>query len=271
MEHSLPPPLPKFLSQRFRDLRKAAGERQEETAERARSMGLRWSRATVAGIESGRRKLSTEEFLLLPFVLNVELSDLFPETHERIQLTPGHFIRARSIRLVIKGQAKKVDRLIDINTTQREEKIRSLKMITLYPGESAEREIWKYIWPDEQPSDDMQYRCLEDAIRDTEIKASKKLGVASLAVAVAAQKLWGRSLVEERDFRVLEKENEKSTPRTVQALRGHVSRTLLTEMEQVVAGLRGLKITQEEGAGAVIFPRASQRASRSAQKKQGVS
>jgi hypothetical protein len=53
------------------------------------------------------------------------------------------------------------------------------------------------------------------------------LGVEPLAVAKAARKLWDRSLTEERDRRL---ERRDATPRSVQALRGHVTRALIAEL-----------------------------------------
>ncbi len=70
-----------YLGRRLRAIREQQGKFQDEGATVARGFGFRWSRATVAALETGRRHLSVEEFLLLPSVLSVkrkvELSGLF--------------------------------------------------------------------------------------------------------------------------------------------------------------------------------------------------
>jgi hypothetical protein len=42
---------------------------------------------------------------------------------------------------------------------------------------------------------------------------------------------WGRTLAEERDHRVTEQARDDDAPRGLQALRGHVTRDLTTELE----------------------------------------
>jgi transcriptional regulator with XRE-family HTH domain len=63
----------------FRDLRLQDGLRQQDLADRASAMGFKWTQPKVAAIESGRRQLTVEEFLVIP--------DCFAQpTHVRTQL-----------------------------------------------------------------------------------------------------------------------------------------------------------------------------------------
>src|SRR5262245_8352682 len=78
-----PIPLARLIGTRLRTLRETANLRQEQIAASARKVGFHsWARGTVAMIESGRRRLTLEEFLLIPAILgnvgieNVELPDL---------------------------------------------------------------------------------------------------------------------------------------------------------------------------------------------------
>src|SRR5205823_23554 len=64
-----------------------------------------------------------------------------------------------------------------------------------------------------------------------EQKASRRLGVSPEEVARAAGSLWSRSLAEERDARLLRLAPVGASARTIQALRGHITRTLLQELE----------------------------------------
>jgi transcriptional regulator with XRE-family HTH domain len=64
-----------------------------------------------------------------------------------------------------------------------------------------------------------------------EHKASRRLGVSPEEVARAAGSLWSRSLAEERDLRLSKLAPRGASARTRQALRGHMTRTLLKELE----------------------------------------
>lgn len=65
---------------------------------------------------------------------------------------------------------------------------------------------------------------------DAETKAAKRLERPAVEVAVAALGIWGHSLSEERDRRVAAVAPPDSTPRSVQALRGRVTRELVAEL-----------------------------------------
>lgn len=69
------------------------------------------------------------------------------------------------------------------------------------------------------------------AAGDAEVKAAARLGMTPLALTQAAIRLWGRSLSAERDRRVGLQVTEKLDSRSVQALRGHITRALLAEIE----------------------------------------
>jgi hypothetical protein len=73
---------------------------------------------------------------------------------------------------------------------------------------------------------------VRESAGDAEQKAANVLDVSPHAVALAARSRWGRSLTEERDRRV--SAASESTPRTLQALRGHATRALLDELRPVL-------------------------------------
>jgi len=56
-------------------------------------------------------------------------------------------------------------------------------------------------------------------------------------VAISAHRSWGRSLSAERDRLVADQARGDAPPRTLQALRGHVTRTLTEELRPLVAEL----------------------------------
>src|SRR5262249_49323241 len=68
--------------------------------------------------------------------------------------------------------------------------------------------------------------------QDAAIKAARKLGVDPETIQTASLKLWNRSLTQERDDR-LTADPDVST-RSRQALRGHVTRELISELQQEI-------------------------------------
>lgn len=76
----------KALGDVIRHRREGVGMRQDEVATAARALGLRWTRATVAAIELGRREISLSEFITLRGrdVEPAELSALFEPPERRI-------------------------------------------------------------------------------------------------------------------------------------------------------------------------------------------
>jgi hypothetical protein len=73
-----------------------------------------------------------------------------------------------------------------------------------------------------------------DALAEAEEKAASKFGVTATLVALAARKLWGRSLTQERDRRVAANSSERSAG-ALQAIRGRVTRRLLDELEPILS------------------------------------
>jgi hypothetical protein len=70
----------------------------------------------------------------------------------------------------------------------------------------------------------------EAAGGDAERKAARRLGVPALTLSVAAHSRYGRSFTAERDRRVAEQAPADAPPRTLQALRGHITRALIAEL-----------------------------------------
>ena len=151
----------------FRANREAAGLRQDEVARAAREGGLRWTRATVAAIETGKRDISLDEFFA---------------------------IRGKPL------QAGEFD---------------------------GERGLFWYATQDKpirrgKPAEHL----------DAEMKTAHKLGVESSVIVAASYRLWGKTLTEERDRIVDGKRNIGA--RSLQAHRGHVTRDLVAQIEQLL-------------------------------------
>jgi transcriptional regulator with XRE-family HTH domain len=74
---------------------------------------------------------------------------------------------------------------------------------------------------------------------DAERKAARKFSVSAELVSAVAFKRYHRSLTEERDMRLIEATPNGATSRTMQALRGHVTRTLLADMKNMIEHYKG--------------------------------
>ena len=84
------------------------------------------------------------------------------------------------------------------------------------------------LWPGMtlRDAEDAKEAARGDAVR----KAARKLGVRPLVLSAAAQGQYGRSFTAERDARVAEQAPADAPPRSLQALRGHVTRAMLAEL-----------------------------------------
>jgi transcriptional regulator with XRE-family HTH domain len=244
-------PLMVVIGERIRELREGSQKRQGDIAAAARHCGLRWTQATVAAIEIGRRRLSVEEFLFLPFILKeagvhgrqdgeirlFELADLFPQDGI-ILLAPDSRVSTRGIRDVLQGKFGN-GWLGDYDTPSLR-RMRKKYSITQEDIERMKGELGKIF--EILPEANHNRRLLEEMESemggDAEQKAAHKLKAPARAVAFAARKLWGRSLTEERDCLVSKQVTTDTPPRTVQAIRGHITRTLLKQIRPLVGGIR---------------------------------
>lgn len=191
------------VGRQVRKLREEAGRSQDELAVAGRRAGLMWTRGSVASLETGRRGLGAEEFLVLPLVLRIltgrnqwRLADLLPDNRRYISLPLGGE-RISSLKLLVAG--KSVAALDSPAATARP--IRPIKL-------------------EEQG----------EAVRH----AAKRLEVEPGTVSRVAERLWRRSLTEEREQRVAERGGTDASTRSLQALRGHVSRELINELRHAL-------------------------------------
>jgi transcriptional regulator with XRE-family HTH domain len=203
---------------RLRVLREGEGLLQDDIARRARGVGLAWTQATVAAVERGRRAIDLAELLLLTAVYDVPLTALF-EGRERVQLTETAWADLGALQRLVRGGRLQ---LVDV-----------------------EAPIHKWFEPGRRnPGDlastlaDPLLRELEDAEQagsgDAEMKAAVRLGVSRGDVARTSHVLWGRSLTAERDARLAETAPAQASRKSLQVLRGHVTRRMLDELRSVL-------------------------------------
>ncbi len=258
----LPKPLDKAIGERLRELRELHGRRQDEVAGEAREWGLPWTRATIAAIELGRRKIAIEEFLLLPTVLqalkfavpvpgreeaaSIELWDLLPEKGS-VSLSRETRVTSSALQLMLRGKSHEVTEGIDAPAL-RDEGGKLARALAAQSDRVVQKlKLVHQIWPQ------AKHRHIIAAERaahgDAERKVAKKLGEQPFAVAIAALAQWGCSLSEERDRRVSAYPTDAVTPRSVQAFRGHITRELAAQVELLLEKQRDASYGRPKSEG----------------------
>ena len=236
-----------FLGSRLRAEREARSLRQDEIAATARASGLNWTQATVASIESGRRQVSLEELVLLPWIAAgrvggpaaIELHDIFGGA-ESVMLAPTARLSGQVLEAVFRGKAYEALEGPAIYPTT----------MGLDPTVQENVTVCDRLWSGLRDSDHRgaKYRAVlellraahEDKMGDPERKVARRLKTFPLAVAAAARKRWRRSFAEERDQRVAKDAPPDAPQRTLQAHRGHATRAMIEELRQ--EGVERLKV-----------------------------
>jgi transcriptional regulator with XRE-family HTH domain len=249
MKEILGRPFAAVVGERLRAIREERGLRQDDIAHGARGVGFRWTRAAVAKLEAGQRRLSATEFLFLAHMINVvlpnapqdrpktviELADLLPEDGWVI-VNKENRIRAHALRMFLRGQLGDV--LItdlDIPEIRHEEARRTQPVVQMHRALAKPEPIKRAVWPD-APEVDV-FKARREAAGEAEQKAARRLGVPPFAIALEARRRWRCSLSAERDRRVTAEARETDDRRTLQAVRGHVTRSLLAELQNLPSQL----------------------------------
>lgn len=187
----------------------------EDIARAARHYGLTWHRTTVGQTESGKRGLSAVELFLLPAIYEAPLAALMPEG--TTWLTDETAVWSGELWRTI---AEKDHRPA----------LGPGKWAMRHPvgADDAAQIIVQFgrEWPP-----DALLKHMQDSPDEAESKAAKKMHTTPHYVAYTARELWGRGLAAERDARLAERPNAPTEGRALQAARGHVTRTLIGEME----------------------------------------
>jgi transcriptional regulator with XRE-family HTH domain len=221
--------LSRHLGERLKVARELQGRRQDQVAADARLLGLTWTRATVAAIETGKRDVTAGELLLLPHLLRYEseLQALFPD-QEWIRLGPDVALDGNAIRRTLAGNAKSI-RPHQIDSPGSRSFARFVEQLE-DPGvlEQVRRHtaVMEAIWPHSEGGELGELvKADRDAESEVERRAAERLGINPRHLALAARRCWGRSLTEERDAR---------TPEGVRST-GHITRALLAELRPLLA------------------------------------
>ncbi len=176
------------------DRRKQADLRQEDIAEEAQALGLAWTRATVAAVETGRRQLSANELILLPYVLSlatmepVSLTGLF-EQADPVELTDSITVEGSDVASYASGERAR--ELIWATSDDKEPTELERRLAARF-GISVERLITKSVelWG-------KRYAAVRDERVQAATRARGSDGPDSLAEVARLRSHFARALVEE--------------------------------------------------------------------------
>ncbi len=233
-----PVPLHQLIGARLRQLRESAGLTQEAIAAQARVVGFAdWARGTVSMIEGGRRRVTLEEFLALPLILHyagagqMRLVDLLGAGAPAL-INAQTAIAAETLRETLAGRptvtfTPPTSAAVPASGRATEERREALALWRRWAsGRSARSRA-----PDPVMLAEVGVESRMDAL----VSAARSLRRSPVALSLAAVVTYGRLLMTEREERVRQRiaEGERN-PRTVQAIRGHVTRELLHELRPIV-------------------------------------
>ena len=221
--------LKEVIGQSVRRIREERRWRQADLSRVARDHGLDMSESAVAGLEAGRRELNVGEFTLLAMALQVPPADLLAgDGEEMVQLTEGAALSLGGVCEVL-GAYDALPELTMGDVDLPKSRNFNWRDWAARVGQSLDQ--FEAVAPGITYTRAAQ---AEQAVGDTERKAANRLGTTPVLVSVAAFGRYGCSLADERDARVEESAPDDATDRTLQALRGHVTRELLDELRPMV-------------------------------------
>jgi transcriptional regulator with XRE-family HTH domain len=213
-----------LLAKQIRKVRDAENLRQDELAKTMRRVwGLNWSRATIAALETGKRQLTIEEFLVLlgtypdRFFSDVDQDEI---TVGAARLPTASIIGLFSLKQLVpyKSRPSLLERIAESN-------------------DMGDLENWVHLENPNVPPLILYEEVNADAEQKTAKALSRMCGIriTPMAVVVLARNLWeGRSLSAKRDEEAKKTVGDSADERTLQAVRGHVTRQLVKQLKAAI-------------------------------------
>jgi len=213
------------LRSRIRDFRHELGWTQEELALWVRAQGLDWNRGTLKSIESGTREVPADEFFELVALLPMSLEELFPADWV-LELAGGRKVHGGAgLRALLEPSQ---DATVTPDPVRAKVGMPIARPVTDSIGISDHVEV-VHIRGAVGSASAASGTLTITKLADKKAAASLKTTVAE--VRKLAQRTWGRDVTAERDARVAQRLGNKDVSRrSLQALRGHVTRELLDEL-----------------------------------------
>lgn len=234
--------LHQLIGARLRELREDAGLTQEEIAAQARVVGfVDWARGTVSMIEGGRRRVTLEEFLALPLILSYagagqwRLVDLVGAETPAI-ISGEVALAAETLRATLSGgltvEVHPMSAATPASARDSEERQGALALWRRWASRRSDHS--------REPSAAALGDVAVESRTDALVSAARRLRCSPVAASLAAVVTYDRLFMAERERRVRQRLGEgERNPRTVQAIRGHVTRELIDELRPIVNAMTG--------------------------------
>jgi len=206
-----------IVGSNVRRLRIARGWSQDEVARRAREEGLRWSRSSVAATEAGNKTIDVAELVLLSLALDARVDELLAGEGP-VQLGAEVTRRLWEVRRILASDGATKG----IEPPKGE--------VQIWASTELERRMPNLRAHMEAVRQQLSAKARSAARGEAEQKAARKFQIRADVLSTIALDLWGRSLTEERDARVNDAATQSVSAKSIQALRGHVTRRLLAEL-----------------------------------------
>lgn len=235
------PTLTQVVAGNVKRLREKWGWSQDRLAREFREHGLRWTASSVAALETNRRGISLEEFVLLKWALHTDYENLLRNNAPFIRVESAE-IRGEEVEgLFVEYEDSEPDIITDASVT------RALDDVTRALGEASDLAADLILKGVGLRLTKRNRALLLDAIESQpERQLAKSLGMEVVDVAALALKLWGRSLSDERDARLEAGHGEPPqgrSPTSVATSLGHITRQQKRELIDAAkkAGIRRRK------------------------------
>ena len=192
-------------------LRKEAGLTADEIAARVRLVGLDWSRSTVTNLETNRKVLEVNEFILLLMLFGGP-NELLAGEHPA-RLSPRFDNDLADLRNQLRG-------------------FRTDGEAPLNPVDgSSWRKNNTFPESDSAPAKDPMKSRTNERPNEAELKAARKYKVPPEFFQEVAWKRWGCSMTDERERRLRNVPFSESKSKNLRSLRGRITRNLLEEID----------------------------------------
>ena len=196
-----------------------------------RRFGLRWTRAAVAQVEAGTRSISLSEFFTLLLALQaqgVKPSELLGGEGD-VFIAPDYPVPIASLPQLVTGQEV-------VSEPPSEQRAPVVDLMSALEASLAAIKEGGELSKGAQEAERARLEADSEAVQraatvltDKAYRAGLKLDVDPIALEVEAMRLWGRTLVEEREHR-LAQDPRIGQDNSVRGLRGWITRSLLDEL-----------------------------------------
>jgi transcriptional regulator with XRE-family HTH domain len=224
-DDSEPPTISEVIGTNLRQIREANRWTQDECVALLRLAGLRLTQSAIVGIEAGSRSVAIGELVIIAAALGVPIAELLAGEGQ-VRLSAAASADLASVGLFLRGKVKPA--VLEIDSPA------SVAWSNFVQGIVPLSKRTKELWPEGTPSQIIAAERASDSA--AERKAARSLGIAPRDLSILAFRMWGTSLTDKRNTVVSERTTGDTPVRTVQAIRGRVTRDLVVEIRNSMGG-----------------------------------